>query len=440
MKLRKIGAGILAMTMAATMLAGCGSKEAEVVAETEVAEQTQEVAAETAATTEEAPAAEAKSIEPTEVTFWHAMSGNLEAVLTEITDEFNSSNEYGITVTLVNQGAYGDLQTKLQASAAADALPDIAQAYNNWLTPYLDKIVKLDDFVANDFDNWDDVISAYRDECSEFGFIHAIPYNKSTYVLFYNKTMLDELGLEAPKTWEDVQNGAKAVMDAKNIAYIGYDDLAGLVEASLHQDGVDYIDSNGALFNNEKGLETFTYLSDLYNNGYARLVGEDGYFSNVLSNQQIASYIGSSAGVSYIKAEGWELGVAPIPGNVQNAANMAGTNIVMFAQDSNKQLAAWEYLKYITSTDAMTKWAVGTGYLPVRQSSYETPEYQAYMAENVCAAACYEQTKDFFFSPTFDASNDIRKAVPSTLEQLVYDKADAQTWLDKIVEAVNTQY
>ena len=439
MKLKKIGASILAMAMATSMLAGCGETQSTETAEPAATETTVEATAE--ATTEAAPAAEeAKNIEATEIEFWHAMNGNLETVLTEITDEFNSTNEYGITVKLVNQGSYGDLSTKLQANAAADTLPDLAQAYNNWLTPYVDKIVKLDDFVANDFDNWDDIVSAYRDEVSEFGFIHAVPYNKSTYVLFYNKTMFDELGISVPETWADVEAAAKTVYDAKGISFIGFDDLAGMVEASLHQNGADYVDATGALFNDEKGLETVTYLSNLYNNEYARLVGEDGYFSNVISNQQIACYVGSSAGVSYIKAEGWELGVAPLPGNVQNAANMAGTNIVMFAQDSNKQLAAWEYLKYITSTEAMTKWAVGTGYLPIRESSYETDEYKAYMAENVCAAACYEQSKDFFFSPTFDSSNDIRNTVPGVVEQLVFDKADAQTWLDTLVEQINAQY
>ena len=276
MKMKKLGASILAMAMAASMLAGCGNTSSETTAEAP-ADETEAQATETTATeapaaeTTEAAAPEAKTIEATEVTFWHAMNGNLEAVLTEITDKFNAENEYGIKVTLVNQGAYGDLQTKLQASAAADALPDIAQAYNNWLTPYLDKLVKLDDFVANDFDNWDDIVSAYRDECSEFGFVHAVPYNKSTYVLFYNKTMLDELGISVPQTWADVEAAAKTVYDAKNIAFIGYDDLAGVVEASLHQNGADYVDASGALFNTDKGLETFEYLSGLYNNGYARL-------------------------------------------------------------------------------------------------------------------------------------------------------------------------
>lgn len=440
MKMKKLGASILATIMAASMLAGCGqssTQTSETTSDAQVSEAT-EVASDAATAADEAAAT--KSIEPTEITFWHYMTGNLEETLTALTDEFNSTNEYGITVTLVNQGYASDLQTKLQASAAADALPDLTQAYNNWLTPYLDKIVHLDDFVANDFDNWDDIVEAYRGECSEFGFVHAVPFNKSTYVLFYNKTLFDELGIEAPKTWADVEADAKIVNDAKGIAFIGYDDSTGAIEATLKQNGENFVDETGALFDTDGGREAFEYLSNLYSNGYARLVGEDGYFSNVISNQNIASYVGSSAGVSYITAEGWELGVAPLPGNKVNAANMAGTNIVMFSQDTNKQLAAWEYLKFLTSTESTSKWAVSTGYLPVRQSAYETAEYKAYMAENICAAACYEQSKDFFYSPTFDASNDIRNSVSPAFEQLVLDKADAQTWFDTILSTINAQY
>lgn len=440
MKMKKLGASILATIMAASMLAGCGqssTQTSETTTDAQVSEAT-EVASDAATAADEAAAT--KSIEPTEITFWHYMTGNLEETLTALTDEFNSTNEYGITVTLVNQGYASDLQTKLQASAAADALPDLSQAYNNWLTPYLDRIVHLDDFVANDFDNWDDIVEAYRGECSEFGFVHAVPFNKSTYVLFYNKTLFDELGIEAPKTWADVEADAKIVNDAKGIAFIGYDDSTGAIEATLKQNGESFVDETGALFDTDGGREAFEYLSNLYNNGYARLVGEDGYFSNVISNQNIASYVGSSAGVSYITAEGWELGVAPLPGNKVNAANMAGTNIVMFSQDTNKQLAAWEYLKFLTSTESTSKWAVSTGYLPVRQSAYETAEYKAYMEENICAAACYEQSKDFFYSPTFDASNDIRNSVSPAFEQLVLDKADAQTWFDTILSTINAQY
>ena len=276
------------------------------------------------------------------------MNNKQEEELKALTDKFNAENEYGITVNLTNQGKYSDLSSKLTANAAADTLPDLSQAYNNWLSAYSDKLVHLDDFVANDFDNWDDIIAGYREENSQFGFISGVPFNKSTYVLFYNKTMFDELGLTAPTTWDELLTVAETIKTAKGIETIGWDDLAGMFQAMLVQNGSGYIDENGALFDNEKGLETVEYIMNLYNNGYARLVGEDKYFSNVISNQLIASYVGSSTGASYITAEGWELGVAPLPINTEKAANAAGTNIVMFTQDQNKQKAAWEYLKFIS--------------------------------------------------------------------------------------------
>ena len=179
-----------------------------------------------------------------------------------------------------------------------------------------------------------------------------------------------------PLTWNELLEQAKIIKEEKGIETIGWGEPAGMFQAMLAQNGCGYIDENGALFDNEKGLETVEFIMNLYNNGYARLVGEDKYFSNVISNQLIASYVGSSTGASYITAEGWELGVAPLPINTEKAANAAGTNIVMFTQDQNKQKAAWEYLKFLTSAEATTEWAMETGYLPVRTSAYESDTYQ----------------------------------------------------------------
>ena len=104
----------------------------------------------------------------TTITFWHAMNGKQEESLTALTDKFNEENEYGITVTLVNQGNYSDLSTKLTANAAADTLPDLSQGYNNWVTAYTDKIVPLDDFVTDEDFDYDDLIDSYKDECEEY--------------------------------------------------------------------------------------------------------------------------------------------------------------------------------------------------------------------------------------------------------------------------------
>ena len=281
MKLKKALAVALTATMAFGTLTGC-NKSGNDTTTTTAASQNETTTTE-AASNGETPAD--TGIESCTIEFWHAMNNKQEEELTALTDKFNETNEYGITVNLTNQGAYPDLSSKLTANAAADTLPDLAQAYNNWLSAYSDKLVHLDDFVANDFDNWDDIVAGYRDENSQFGFISGVPFNKSTYVLFYNKTMFDELDLTAPLTWNELLEQAKIIKDEKGIETIGWDDLAGMFQAMLAQNGCGYIDENGALFDNEKGLETVEFIMNLYNNGYARLVGEDKYFSNGISTQ-----------------------------------------------------------------------------------------------------------------------------------------------------------
>ncbi len=443
MKRRRIGAMLLTAALATGMLAGCGDNGTSGTGADEAANTAQPAESTDAAGTAEAESGDAQSdtaIEPCEITFWHAMSEQQEVTLTELTDQFNSENEYGIKVTLVNQGYYNDLSTKLTANAAADTLPDMAQAYNSWLIPYLDKVVHLDDFVANDYDNYDDIIESYRDECSQFGFIAAMPFNKSTYVYFYNKTLFDELGLSAPETWEDIKTVGEAFKTEKGMVSLGFDDMAGMLEASLRQNGGDYVTEEGAQFDNETGLETVSFIMDLYSNGYARLVGEDGYFSGPFSNQMIAAYIGSSTGVSYIDtSSGWELGVAPLPGNKEKAANQAGTNLVMFSQDENRQKAVWEHMKFLTSEEATVKWAMETGYLPVRTSAYESDTYQEFMKNDATATAAYAQADSFFSSPAFDGSYDIQSAVNAKLEELILNDADPETALSELVEAVNAE-
>nr|WP_317399555.1 ABC transporter substrate-binding protein [uncultured Gemmiger sp.] len=429
MKRKSILCLTLAAAMAAGSLVGCGSSSS-------TASTTGSTSASAASATQEAAASDT-GIQPCEVTFWHAMTGEQETSLTELTDQFNSENQYGIKVTLVNQGSYNDLSTKLTANAAADTLPDLSQAYNSWLIPYLDKVVHLDDFVANDYDDYEDIVQSYRDETSQFGFINAMPFNKSTYVYFYNKTMFDELGLQAPQTWDDLLNIGKTFQEKKGMVSLGFDDMAGMLEATLRQNGCDYVNEEGAQFDNEAGQEALDFIMEMYNNGYARLVGEDNYFSGPFSNQLIPAYIGSSTGVSYITHDGWELGVAPLPGNTEKAANTAGTNIVMFSQDENQQKAAWEYLKFLTSTEATTKWAMDTGYLPVRTSAYESETYQNFMQNDATATASYAQADAFFSSPAFDGSYDIQNAVNSKLEELILNKADSTTAMKELVDAVN---
>lgn len=71
--------------------------------------------------------------EPVEITFWHAMNGDLEKTLQNLTNKFMESNK-NITVTLQNQSSYPDLQQKITATTASPKdLPTLIQAYPQWM-------------------------------------------------------------------------------------------------------------------------------------------------------------------------------------------------------------------------------------------------------------------------------------------------------------------
>ncbi len=111
----------------------------------------------------------------------------------------------------------------------------------------------------------------------------------------------------------------------------------------------------------------------------------------------------------------------------------------MFSKDENKQMAVWEFMKFLTSKEATLKWAMETGYLPVRTSAYESDTYQDFMKKDPTASAAYSQSAHFFSSPTFDGSYDIQNAVNSKLEELILNKTDSKTGLKELVEAVNSK-
>ena len=80
-----------------------------------------------------------ESVDPTdaEATVWYRVSrDNQIAFLDKLTQEFNRTNPYGITVTAVSAGGYGDIFTKFINLIGTDELPDMLIGYQNQLALY----------------------------------------------------------------------------------------------------------------------------------------------------------------------------------------------------------------------------------------------------------------------------------------------------------------
>ena len=112
---------IAALMIAAMVLSAC----------TGVAPAAQAPAAATTAATEEAAAAapegDYSAVDPSgqTVVWWHNHTGSRDENLKPLIEEFNKSNEWGITIDAQSQGDYNAIRDKVNASIAAGEQPAV---------------------------------------------------------------------------------------------------------------------------------------------------------------------------------------------------------------------------------------------------------------------------------------------------------------------------
>lgn len=318
--------------------------------------------------------------EPVEISFWHAMSGDLEKTLENLTDKFMEANP-NITVNLQNQSTYNDLQQKMTATLASPKdLPTLTQAYPHWMINAMqdELLVDLKPYIENETigsENYNDILEGFRTSSEIDGKIYGMPFNKSTEVIWYNKTLFDELGLEVPTTFEEFAQVAKTITEKKGIVGAGFDALNNFYTTYLKNKGVDFNSETDVT--SAESVEAANYYLDGIKEGYFRIAGTDMYLSGPFANETLGMYVGSNAGESFVKqgVDGkFEIGVAPYPAE---SVMQQGTDLYMFSNATAEQrTAAFEFLKFLTSTENQITWGVETGYIPATHAAISSDEYK----------------------------------------------------------------
>lgn len=318
--------------------------------------------------------------EPVEISFWHAMSGDLEKTLEKLTDKFMEANP-NIKVNLQNQSTYNDLQQKMTATLASPKdLPTLTQAYPHWMINAMqdELLVDLKPYIENETigsENYNDMLEGFKTASEIDGKIYGMPFNKSTEVIWYNKTLFDELGLEVPKTFEEFAQVAKTITEKKGIVGAGFDALNNFYTTYLKNKGVDFNSETDVT--SAESVEAANYYLDGIKEGYFRIAGTDMYLSGPFANETLGMYVGSNAGESFVKqgVDGkFEIGVAPYPAE---SVMQQGTDLYMFSNATAEQrTAAFEFLKFLTSTENQITWGVETGYIPATHAAISSDEYK----------------------------------------------------------------
>ena len=321
----------------------------------------------------------------TTIVFWHGMPGVQQETLKELTKEFEKDNPK-IKVKLENQGAYPDLQAKINSTLQSPSnLPTITQAYPDWLyTAAKNKmLVNMTPYINSKEVGWgsskaSDIKTALLDGAKIEGTQYGIPFNKSIETLTYNADIFKKYGIKkAPTTMAELKEDAETIYKKSNhkVVGAGFDSLSNYYTLGMKNEGVDF--SSKIDFAGATSKKVINYYADGIKAGYFRVAGSEHYLSGPFANQKVAMFIGTSAGEGFVKqgvGNKFTYDVAPRPGKYTMSQ---GTDIYMFNHASaDQKAAAFTYIKFLVSKSSQLKWANATGYIPVNNAAADSAEYK----------------------------------------------------------------
>ena len=346
--------------------------------------------------------------EPVKIDFWFAMSGSAGDAVQELVKRFNESQSE-VFVTATYQGSYDDAITKLKAGLQSKDVPAVTQMYDLGLRLLIDlKVVKpVQEFIDRDKFDISDVEPAVRNYYSVDGVLYPMPFNTSNPVLYYNKTMFKEAGLDpekAPRTFAEVTEAARKLVKKDSTGKVvqygcSFAIYGWFVEQFIAVQGGYYVNNeNGrkalateATFNGAEGVKLVEWWKSLNDEGICVNLGrKTADTKKAFDSGVVAMTLDSTAGVRdrVAAAEGkFDLGVGFLPRSSEADYQKSGTIIggasiyILNLRPVEEQEAAWKFVKFMASADAQAYWHISTGYYPINAKGYNHPDDIAWRAK-----------------------------------------------------------
>lgn len=338
------------------------------------------------------------------------VGGEVTKVIDGYAEAFNKEgievNGKKVTVEPVYSGNYDESMTKVQTAVKNGKAPDMAVLLSVDLFQIKDSIIALDDMINNDSEAqemMEDFFPGFMLNSQAEGKTWSIPFQRSTVLLYYNKDMFEEAGLDpekAPTNWDEViEYGKQLTKDGKwgielPATISGY----WIYQALALQNGDGNLmsdDGKEVYFNTEEAKGALQYWIDL---SKKHKIMPDGVLDwNTVPTDFIegktAMMLSTTGNLTNVKNNAnFEFGVAFLPGKERLATPTGGGNFYIFKDiPEERQLAAMEFIKWIAQPERAAEWSIDTGYIATRQSSYETPELKEYTESFPQALTAMEQ-------------------------------------------------
>lgn len=333
------------------------------------------------------------------VVYWHALTGADEDRLLEMIDDFNASNEWGITVVGEYQGTLETLYSRVLAGLPTDQIPNLVMTDSSLAAAYAaqDAAVALSPYLESA--QWgftrterDDFFPAAlaSGRLLQFGDErYSFPACRSLQVLYYNAAWLKQLGHEAPpQTWDEFREIVCAASEPADGLYgfeFGMD--SALFTSMLASQDIPLLNQAGTSYTlgGRRGQAALELLQGLTQDGCALWETEEGQLAD-FSAAKILFTVGSTVELLAYRqaiAEGanfeWTLTALPHT-TEETVVGVYGVSLMILRSSPHKQLASWLFVKWLAEPEQQARWAQEGACFPTRRSAFE--EMEGYLAEH----------------------------------------------------------
>jgi sn-glycerol 3-phosphate transport system substrate-binding protein len=400
------------------------------------------------------------------IKFWHAMSGSRIELLKGMAEAFNNTHP-SITVEAQYIGSYNETLNKTIAAVKAGNPPHVFQLYEVGTRGMIDgeMIMPLGDLAKPGEVDWGDYVDAVMSYYTIDGKVYSMPFNSSTPILFYNKTLFKKAGLDPntpPDTWGQVRDmGSKIIASGAAEAGITwnlhswyFEQWHAVQNAALADKG------NGrkgrahkVLFDGPSGVKIIKWWTGLEKDKIYLNAGRG--WSNhrkAFISGQAAMMISSTSDVTQMtkafNQKGWELGTGffPRPDDTPRQGVIIGGGTLWLTKDHPREelQAAWEFLKWMSQSEQQVTWHKGTGYFPIRKSAMKLLEQEGWYNDFPNYKVAFDQLLQTKTSVATQGAligvfPQLRSAVQNAIEKVYEGKATPEAALKEAAQKTNKE-
>lgn len=417
-----------------------------------------------------------------EIVFWAKNEKNIKQtkVYQKAIEDFEAIYP-NINVTMKLYSDYNIIYRDVITNIATNTVPNVCITYPDHIATYktgnnivvpLSEVLYDERFgfggseIKFDAPRADEIVPEFLAEGVLNGEQYAVPFMRSTEVIYFNKTYVEALGYEIPEvmTWDfvwEVSNAALAKNDDGTYAINGQKKLIPFIYKStdnmmiqmLRQYGGEYSTDDGdiLMFNDTARGILHTVAANVKSGAFSTFA-KSSYPADLLNRGQCIFAVDSTAGsvwmgrngplssVSIDEAADFELGVARLPQASENSEPVMisqGPSICLFnKEDSGEVLASWIFVQYLLSNDVQIAYSQTEGYVPVTLKAQRSEEYLDYLSrageldENgdnylyyapkiEASKILLENLDNTFITPVFNGSASVRMASGQMIEQVL---------------------